>query len=190
MEADLYQNQHEGLKPTFGSNKTGENMNTKKPTAFRGKFNLIAALTVLFLIGLGCSGSVSVGKPDMPSTEQQNSLVKQTLGDFKKGIESEDFSNLVKNGSKELQAQVPADKMKAAFQAMIDKKDAIAPILDEAESQTPQYTGTPGITEQSGNYLLNLAGSFPTDPAKTNFNFQYVWQDSQWKLLKIEVKLM
>lgn len=165
-------------------------MKINKTTAFRGKFNLIAALTVLFLIGLGCSGSVSVGKPDMPSTDQQNSLVKQTLSDFKKGIESEDFSGLVKNGSKELQTQVPADKMKAAFQQMIDKKDAIVPILDDAESQTPQYTGTPNITEQSGNYLLNLAGAFPTDPAKTNFNFQYVWQDSQWKLLKIEVKLM
>lgn len=189
MEADLYQNQYEGLKTTVGLYTTEKTMNTTKTTIFRGKFNLLAALTILFIIGLGCSGSVSVGKPDMPSAEQQTSLVKQTLRDFKKGVESEDFSALVKSGSKELQAQVPAEKMKTAFQQMIDKKDVIVPILDDAEGQSPQYTGTPSITEQSGNYLLNLAGSFPTDPAKTNFNFQYVWQDSQWKLLKIEVTM-
>lgn len=164
-------------------------MNTNKTITFRGKFNLLAALTVLFIIGLGCSGSMSVGKPEMPSADQQTSLVKQTLSDFKKGVDSGDFSALVKSGSKELQAQVPAEKMKAAFQQMIDKKDVVGPILDDAESQSPQFNGTPAITEQSGNYLLNLAGSFPTDPAKTNFDFQYVWQDSQWKLLKIEVKM-
>jgi len=164
-------------------------MNIKTISTFRGKFNLLAALTVLFVIGLGCSGSFSVGKPEMPTTEQQNALVKQTLSEFKKGIESEDFSGLVNSGSKELKSQVPAEKMKTAFQSMIDKKDVIGPILDDAESKSPQFSGTPTITEQSGNYLINLAGSFPSDPAKTNFDFQYVWQDSQWKLLKIEVRM-
>ena len=150
------------------------------------KLNLLVIAFILLTFNLGCS--FSVGKPDMPSTEQQNALVKQTLKDFTKSIESGDFSSLRSSASKELQEQVSADKLKSAFGAMIDKKDEMVPILQSADSKTPQFSNTPTVIEEGSYYTTQLKGSFPTDPLKTIFDFKYVWQDSQWKLVKIEVE--
>ena len=131
-----------------------------------------------------------ITKPDMPSTEQQNALVKQTLKESSKGIESGDFSSLRATASKEFQSQVSADKLKNGFQGMIDKKDVLMPILQSADSKTPQFSNTPSILEESSNYTMQLAGSFATDPFKPKFDFKYVWQDSQWKLLSITVEFL
>ncbi len=154
------------------------------------KLNLLFAAFILLAINLGCNFSCGsfAGKPDMPSTEQQNALVKQTLKEFAKSVESGDFSSLRSNASKEFQSQVSADKAKSAFQGMIDKKDVLVPIMQSADSKTPQFSNTPSIKEEGSSYTMQFTGSFPTDTFKTNFDFKYIWQDSQWKLLSIEVK--
>lgn len=149
------------------------------------KLNLAAAF-ILLAFSFGCS--FSVGKPDMPSTEQQNALVKQTLKDFTKSIESGDFSSLRSSASEEFQAQASADKLKGAFGEMIDKKDVIVPILQSADSKTPQFSNTPTVLEEGSNYTTQFKGSFPTDPLKTIFDFKYVWQNSQWKLVMLKVE--
>lgn len=151
--------------------------------------NLVIVAVILLAVGLGCNGSFSVGKPEMPSTDAQNSLVKGTMKEFTKGVKDENFSSLNQAASEEFKKQVGADKIKTAFATMIEKKDVVVPILESADSMTPQFTGTPAIQEEGGGYTLSLPGSFATDPAKTNFNFKYVWQDSQWKLLTIEVRM-
>ena len=158
-------------------------------TSNQPRLNLVFVALVLLAVGLGCSGSCTVGKPDMPSTDAQNALVKGTLREFTKGIKEENFSSLNGSASKEFQAQVGADKIKTAFASMIEKKDLIMPILESADSMTPQFTGTPAVRQDKLNYMLQLPGSFATEPVKTNFDFVYVWQDSQWKLLTIEVRM-
>lgn len=154
------------------------------------KLNLLFAAFILLAINLGCNFSwgSSASKPDMPPAEQQNALVKQTLKEFAKSVESGDFSSLRSNASKEFQSQVSADKAKSAFQGMIDKKDVLVPIMQSADSKTPQFSNTPSIKEEGSNYTMQFTGSFPTNPFKTNFDFKYIWQDSQWKLLAMEVK--
>jgi hypothetical protein len=37
---------------------------------------------------------------------------------------------------------------------------------------------------------MQLTGNLPTDKLKTNFDFKYVWQNTQWKLLTIKVELL
>jgi hypothetical protein len=111
------------------------------------------------------------------------------MKDFTQGVEDGNFSALNQSASKEFQTQVGADKIKTAFQPMIDKKDVVLPTLESAETMTPQYSETPAIKEESGGYSLPLNGSFATDQVKTNFNLKYIWQDSQWKLLVIEVRM-
>lgn len=58
----------------------------------------------------------------MPSTDQQTTLVKQTLKDFAKGIESGDFSSLMSNASKEFKAVASPESLKDTFGGMIGKK--------------------------------------------------------------------
>lgn len=156
------------------------------------KLNLLIAAFILLAVNLGCNfscGNFVPSKPDMPSAEQQNALVKQTLKEFTKGIESGDFSSFMSNTSKEFQSQASPDKMKSAFQGMIDKKDILVPILQSADSKTPQFSKTPSISEAGSNYTMQLAGNFPTDPLKTNFDFTYIRNGSEWKLINIEVNM-
>lgn len=155
------------------------------------KLNLLFAAFILLAINLGCNfscGNFVPSKPDMPSTEQQNVLVKQTLKEFAKGIESGDFSSLRSSASKEFQSAASADKLKSAFGGMIDKKGVLVPIMQSADSKTPQFSAPPSINEEGSNYTMQYTGSFLTDPFKPYFDFKYIWQDSQWKLLSIEVE--
>ena len=154
------------------------------------KLNLLFAASILLAFSLGCNFNAGTGdfaKPDMPSTEQQNALVKQTLKDFAKAIDSGDFSSIISGASKEFQAATSADKLKSAMQGMIDNKEVLVPIMQSADSRTPQFSTPPEIKEESSSYTMQYAGSFPTDPFKTYFDFKYVWRDSQWKLLSVQV---
>lgn len=154
------------------------------------RFNFVFAAAILLAITLGCNFNAGVGdfaKPDMPSTEQQNALVKQTLKDFTKAIDSGDFSSIISGASKEFQAATSADKLKSAMQGMIDNKGVLVPIMQIADSKTPQFSTPPEIKEESPSYTMQYAGNFPTDPFKTYFDFKYVWRDSQWKLLAVGV---
>ena len=154
------------------------------------KLNALFAIFTLLAISLGCNFSAGTGdfaKPDMPSTEQQNVLVKQTLKDFAKGIDSGDFSTITASASKEFQAAVSGDKLKNAFQGMIDNKDVLVPIMQSADSETPQFSTPPSTKEEGSNYTMQAEGSFPTEKFKTYFEFKYLWQESQWKLLSVRV---
>ena len=154
------------------------------------RLNSLFAALILLAIGLGCNFNAGVGdfaKPDMPSTEQQHALVKQTLKDFAKAIDTGDFSGITSGASKEFQAATSPDKLKSAMQGMIDNKAVLIPIMQSADSKTPQFSTPPEIKEESSSYTMQYAGSFPTDPFKTYFDFKYVWRDSQWKLLAVRV---
>ena len=157
------------------------------------KLNLLLAAFILLAINLGCSFSggnfaeTNGPKPDMPSTEQQNVLVKETLKEFTKGIESGDFSSLRANSSKEFQSAVSAENLKKGFQSIIDKKDSLVPILKSADSKTPQFSNTPEV-KQNGAYTTQYSLIFPVDKLNPKFDLIYIWQDSEWKLLSIEVK--
>lgn len=154
------------------------------------KLNLLFATFTLLAVGLGCNFNFGTGDftdPVMPSTEKQNALVKQTLKDFAKAIDSGDFSSFRATVSKEFQSAASEDKLKSTFQGMIDNKGVLVPIMQSADSQTPQFTTLPSIEKEGAYYAMQYEGNFPTDRFKTYFDFKYVWQDSQWKLLSIGV---
>lgn len=154
------------------------------------KLGLLVAASILLAVSLGCSFNAGVGdfaKPEMPSTEQQNALVKQTLKDFAKAIDSGDFSSFSSTVSKQFQAAGSEDKLKNSFQGMIDNKDVLVPIMQSADSKTPQFTTPPSMENEGSNYTMRYKGNFPTDPLKTYFDFKYLWQESQWKLLSVGV---
>lgn len=158
------------------------------------KLNLLFIALILLAVNLGCNFScgnfaeTSGPKPDMPSTEQQNALVKQTLKEFTKGIESEDLSGFRATTSKEFQSAVSAENIKKGFQPIIDKKAVLVPILRSVDSKTPQFSNTPSVKQEGAFYTMQYTLSFPTDELKPNCDLKYIWQDSQWKLLSIEVK--
>lgn len=158
------------------------------------KLNILLAAFILLAINLGCnfscgnSAEPSGPKPDLPSTEQQNALVRQTLKEFTKGIESGDFSSLRATASKEFQAAVSAENLKKGFQGIIDKKEVLLPTLKSVETKTPQFSNTPSINQEGAYYTTQYTLDFSTDQLKPECDLKYIWQDSQWKLLSINLK--
>ena len=154
------------------------------------KLGLLVAASILLAITLGCNFSAGTGdfaKPEMPSTEQQNASVKQTLKDVTKAIDTGDFSSFRATLTEEFQAQYSEDKLKSTFQGLIDKKGVLLPIMQSADSKTPQFTSPPSIEKEGAYYTMQYKGNFPTDPAKTYIEFKYAWQKSQWKPYLVDV---
>ena len=153
------------------------------------RLNLLFAASILMAISLGCNFNAGTGdfaKPEMPSTEQQNVLVKQTLKDVTKAIDTGDFASFRATLSEEFQSAYSEDKLKSTFQGLIDKKAVLLPFMQSADSKTPQFT-TPSIEKEGAYYAMQFKGNFPTVPAKTYFEFKYAWQKSQWKPYLVDV---
>lgn len=125
---------------------------------------------------------------DMPSEEDVEALVRDTLTQFNDAIENEDFTDFHANTSKDFQVTYTAAQMKTTFQNFIDKKSQVNPILNQVSELTPDYTTDPNVTTEKGYKLLNIDGSYSTTPSKTYFELQYELEKKVWKLLKIRVK--
>jgi hypothetical protein len=126
--------------------------------------------------------------PDMPSSSEMNEMVKTTILDFNDAIQQEDFTDFRNNVSKDFKAQFTADKMKEAFDQFIKNKSQANPIFTSVSSKTPSYSPAPNITKEKGHKLLNIKGTYDTTDV-TAFDLQYILEDSDWKLLKIKVRV-
>lgn len=151
-------------------------------------------ITALFAIwGLvfsmaGCDFSIG-NTAKMPSDAELQSLIKTTTSDFADAVDKGDFTSFHKTISSDLQKQVSADKFKTAFATFIEKKEAIAPLLKEASKTNAKFSPAPVLRTENGTPVVDVAGSFPTEPAVT-FKCSYEHERSgSWKLLVVNYKL-
>lgn len=151
------------------------------------KISAVLAVVAVSMVVLACN--FSFGKPEMPSDAETTNLVKGTMSDFAEAVEREDFSAFMNGASKEFKAQFTADQLKDVFKVFINKKDVVVPILRDAANMEPKFSPAPAMREEKGHHILVANGTFDTEPAVTNFDTEYVYQDGAWKLLKIEVRL-
>jgi len=127
---------------------------------------------------------------DLPSDSEIQALVKETTADFANAIETNDFSELYSKSSSDFQSQYTEAELKTAFKTFVDKKDVIAPILNKAPGTEPGFSPAPSIRTEKGLLKILVAnGSFPTRPFPVKFEYEYIWRNSDWKLLKIVVKI-
>lgn len=145
----------------------------------------VISVLVLFSVVLGCGG----GKPETPSEAEAQTLVKATLNDFADAVDKGSFSDFRGKASADFQSQFTADALNTAFKAFIDAKAKAVPILKSAAGMSAKFSATPSIREEKGNYILVTAGTMDTTPAKTRFNFEYVWRDKSWKLIVVKTFL-
>jgi hypothetical protein len=110
--------------------------------------------------------------------------VKSTLLDFNSGVQSGSFDPFHSSGSSYFQDQLSPEKLERNFAAFIDRKIDIS----EISGEEPVFSRTPSVETQKGVKILNASGYYPTKP-RTNFDLQYVFEDSEWKLLSFEVKV-
>ncbi len=137
--------------------------------------------------GGGSTTSTSDVKPEVPSKEKLQTLIKTTFLDFGDAVQTEDFSDFQKKVAKVWRDGVTPEKMEEAFKTFIDNKAnydfkrVITP-LDAVFSPEPKIENFKGLD------ALIVKGKYDTKPV-TNFDFKYTMDDGSWKLIDIRVKV-
>lgn len=135
----------------------------------------------------GGSTSSNDSKPEIPSKDKLQTLVKTTFLDFNDAVQGEDFTDFHKKIAKVWRDTSTPEKLAEAFKSFTDDKEnynfkrAVAP-LDAV------FTPDPVIEKVSDMDALIVKGHYPTKPARANFELKYVMDDGNWKLIGINVK--
>lgn len=134
------------------------------------------------------SRTSSSSKPDastgkVPSDEQLQDMVKETLLDFNDSVRQEDFTEFHSKICKPWQKQTTPASLKTTFQSFITNNISIASI-DPLEAT---FTDTPDVGRELGYKTLKLKGEYPTSPNVTKFELNYIPEGKDWKLSKIIV---
>ncbi|MBL8182162.1 MAG: hypothetical protein JNL64_11205 [Blastocatellia bacterium] len=138
--------------------------------------------------GGSTTSSTSDVKPEVPSKEKLQTLVKTSFLEFGDAVQAEDFSDFHKKVAKVWRDSSTPEKLDEAFKVFTEKKEiynfnkAVAP-LDATFSPEPKIEKVQGLD------ALIVKGSYPTKPRVANFEFKYVMDDGTWKLIGVNVKV-
>ena len=83
---------------------------------------------LLFAVALGLAVSAHAADPKIPSEVELKAMTLESLLDFNKSVQADDFEILYDSISKLWQDQTSPEKLKALFQTFVDKKIDISPI--------------------------------------------------------------
>lgn len=134
---------------------------------------LIVGLSVMFGAAHGFAQGV-------PSKDDQEMLVKTTLLTFNDANLTGDYSVLRAKSSKPFRDQFDEEKLKEIFKEFVEKKVdlsvvAIKPAIPDAD----------GAIDKNG--VLELSGSFATQPKVLKYKLQYYVSEGLWKPYGIHV---
>lgn len=149
------------------------------------KSSAIIALLILGLIVIGCGG-----KPEMPPESTTQSLIKTGITDLADAVDKGDFKAFRDKASADFQSSFTEAQLKSTFQKYIDQKDVIVPLLKKAAGKDVKFSPAPSMREEKGNYILVANGNIELndeDVKELKVEFEWVWRDGAWKLLKIKV---
>jgi len=119
----------------------------------------------------------------LPSDEQLQELVKDTVLDFNDAIQSKDFTSFHSNISKPFQKQASPDRFKEVFSEFMNNNINFREVNDlEAD-----FSDTPKVGKESGYTVLTLNGTYATSPRRTRFELKYIPEGKEWKLIFIRI---
>jgi hypothetical protein len=123
-------------------------------------------------------------KKEIPSDEELQEIVKETLMNFNDAIERGDFSDFHKTISKAWQRQTKPKTFEDGFRQFIDKKVDISQI----RSQKATFSPAPKVGREKTLQGLIVKGTYPTSPTPTEFELIYTAEGKEWKLSAINVR--
>jgi len=122
-------------------------------------------------------------RPELPAESAIRELATRTLVNFNDALRRQDFPAFLQSDCADpFQREHPADDMKPAFQAFIDKKADIAGVAAVAAVLDPP----PSIDERNS---IMTAGHYPTRPMNVHFALRYLREGEAWRVAAIDVSL-
>jgi hypothetical protein len=165
--------------------------NTMKKLANRLVFGrdigitLLAVVAIIFTAAFACES----GGDKVPPDDELQSLVKNTTAELASAVDTEDFSKLYANASEDLRRTYSLSQIKDAYKVYIDNKSDYLGSLKSAGSSTPKFSPAAGIRTENGLNILVASGDFASTPHPVHFDYEYVWRDGGWKVLKLFLKV-
>jgi hypothetical protein len=120
--------------------------------------------------------------PALPADEELRSLTNSSVQLLARAINNKDFAEFYGATSKIWQGQTNPGSLKEAFKSFIDQNID----LTFVEGRSPEFSEKP-LIDDSGRLILK--GYYPTQPSRLNFTVKFVRQESEWKLIGINVSV-
>ena len=122
-------------------------------------------------------------KGEIPSDEELQEIVKESLLDFNDAVKEGDFTDFHGKISKTWQKQTTPEAFNTAFSEFITRKLDISDI----GSMEADFSPAASIDKSQGVKVLLVNGKYDTSPNPTRFDMKYIADGSIWKLLAIRV---
>ncbi len=123
-------------------------------------------------------------KPEIPSEEELQKIVKADMLAFDKAIKNKDFTDFHNRISDIWREQSTPASLKQNFQTFINGKADLSGVADlEA-----QFSPTPKIDDSKRLPILEVNGKYPTSPNDSTFELKYIPENKEWKLISLFVK--
>lgn len=125
---------------------------------------------------------VAAFRGQVPEPATIRDMVRTSLTDFNKALQSGDFAAFHKTLAMPFREQFSAERIKDTFQAFMDRKIDLRGAL----GLDPVFSPEPAI---GARQVLRVAGYFPSTPSRLHFDLKYVPEGGTWKLLAISVNV-
>lgn len=140
---------------------------------------VIARLVASVVLAL--AAPVALAQNKLPTERGLEALVKGSLLSFNDANVTGNYTVFHAKLSKPFRQQFPPEKLKETFREFAEKDIDI----DIIAAMKPTYDPAPVI---DGDGKLIVKGSFPTEPARVVFELDFIPSDSEWKLVRINIK--
>jgi hypothetical protein len=151
------------------------------PTKLDFRLKYIVEKGAWKLIGIKVEAKPTGAAGKLPSEEEAKELVQESLIAFNAALQTKSFEDFHKGVAVMWQKQITPARLSELFAGFIKAKVNFAGIA----SEEPTFTTPPAINADG---LLELKGSY-TKPEKVVFDLGYLYEDPEWKLIKINVHL-
>lgn len=111
-------------------------------------------------------------------------MVTAAINSFGDAVKEKDFSGFYQEIASVWQEQTSAEKLEEAFKDFYDKEIDLPGAIKGKE---PVFDKKATVHSASGVLLVN--GYYPTKPNRIVFQLKYSKEDSDWKLVGINVNL-
>lgn len=135
------------------------------------------------------SGGEGSKTTELPSDKDVEGLVRSSISDLAKAVESDDFSDLYDNASSDFRGTYTLVQVQDNFRPYVEKKELVLPILRQAEGLDAEFSPAVTVRTEKGLRILVANGTFETTPQKLRFETEYVNRAGEWRMLALVLNI-
>lgn len=137
----------------------------------------------IFSLEKPISGVQATGsRPTPPQAADAIALVKKTMHNFIASVEKKNMEHFRETTSQLLKDQFTTEQLNQAYKSIIES-GAKWSVLENME---PALSSDAAIGE---NGVLLLAGYYPTEPRKVDFEHKYIYEGDSWKVVGLSISI-